>query len=110
MAKTKNKEHKGELYYLKSKNRELEKQVRQLQKELKHYTKKDHLYEDTRLELQEALSSHEDETNTDKSSSTHQDSILCERCNEGRIENIRELLDDKWYGNCNHCGYSKRVK
>lgn len=47
MAKTKNKEHKGELHYLKSKNRELEKQVRQLQKELKHYTKKDHLYEDT---------------------------------------------------------------
>lgn len=106
MSKTKNKDHSSETQFLKAKVRNLEKQVRQLLKQLKYHAKKDHLYEDIKDQIQEVIHAHDnEETFTEENIK-----INCDRCNEGHFEELKELMPNKWYSQCNHCGYSKRLK
>jgi late competence protein required for DNA uptake (superfamily II DNA/RNA helicase) len=102
MSKTRSK-NRDEITHFKGIIRKLEKQIRQLQKQLKYYTKKDHLYEDVRDQIQEVIAK-EDEIVAKK-----EEQVDCDKCNNGHMTNLLELLG-KWYGECNSCGYRKRIK
>lgn len=97
MAKTKRQNH-SETRHKDGRIKELEKQVRQLTRQLKYYQKREHI-----LELPE---------NTDIESEpviVTEIKELCTRCRTGYYENEIEIRGNI-YANCNSCGYPKRLK
>ena len=88
---------------MRKKVRDLNKYCRQLQKQLKHYTKKDHFHDGVRDEVEELMAAkeavHEKE----------EQRVPCLECNEGFYDDILDIMD-KLYGTCTSCGHRKRFK
>lgn len=99
MSKTKNKNHSENRYY-QGIIRELKKQVRQLQKQLKYYDKRQHILEDNELEIQELKDKKEEIPEIKKK-------IKCQDCNSGYYDEF--MLLNRLYGTCNSCGARKRL-
>lgn len=82
--------------HLRGEIRKLKKQVKSLTQQLKHYTKKDHLYEETQLEEPEAEVYQE-----------YQEP--CPECAKGKLDEL--VIAGRLLKRCNICTYrSKAVK
>ncbi len=99
MAKTKNKNH-NETKLLRERIRELEKQVRTLNKQLGYYKKHQHLFENTKIDEEVEEETMEQEIMTK--------GITCDHCGKGKYVEF-EILD-KVFGTCNTCGDRKKLK
>lgn len=79
LAKTKNKDH-SEVNFLRGKCRELEKRVRQLEKQLTKYHKMQHIFDDTHEQLVEFEKAMEELT------PTKQERVdPCDNCSDGEM-------------------------
>lgn len=80
--------------------RSLQKQVRQLQRQLKYYDKRHHLIEDNAAELQELKDKSDEIPEIERK-------IKCVSCDVGYYDEFHLL--DRLYGTCNHCDARKRL-
>lgn len=99
MGKIRNKNHDETRHY-KGIIRDLQKQVRQLQKQLKYYSKREHILEDNQEEIKEIIAKKEEQVQTPKR-------IKCSECNQGYYDELSLL--NKLYGTCDNCGHRKRL-
>lgn len=99
LGKIRNKNH-DEVRYYKGVIRDLQKQIRQLQRQLKYHDKRQHIVDENKEELIELLKQKEDVPEIKKK-------IACVNCVEGYYDEF--MLLDRLYGTCNHCGTRKRL-
>lgn len=97
MGKVRNKKH-DETQYYKGLIRDLEKQVRNLKRQLKYYTKREHILNEHLDDIKE-LTSKKEEPILKK--------LKCTECNKGTLDEFMVL--DRLYGTCNSCGHRKRL-
>lgn len=102
MGKVRNKSHDNELNYLRKLNKELEKENRELKRQLKYHEKRQHIVDENKEDLQEYL--HEKETKTKEK----KQKIVCPNCSKGELK-LFDMLD-KLYGECNVCDFRRRIK
>lgn len=97
------KKERSELEYYRSQIRELQKENKQLKKQLGHHEKRKHIYNDVISDYEEMLIQHVpvDEIKTNKK-------ITCEDCSKGNYDEF-EIMG-KVIGTCNNCGFRKRLK
>ena len=99
MGKVRNKNH-DEVRYFRGVIRDLQKQIRQLQRQLKYQDKWQHIVEENKEELIELLKAKEDVPEIKKK-------IACVSCVEGYYDEF--MLLDRLYGTCDNCGTRKRL-
>ncbi len=100
MGKTKNK-NRDEIEFYRGIIRDLEKQVRTLNKELQYYKKRNHIFDSTKQD--EEISRDSEDTIIKL-----QKKVPCDDCGKGHYEEF-EILD-KVYGTCNVCDHRKKLK
>lgn len=98
MSKTKNKNHNTESQYMKEKIRELEKENRQLRRELQYHKKNEHIFNDKE----------KDEVEPEEETVIETKRIKCTSCGKGTYDEF-EIMD-KVFGTCNVCGERKKLK
>lgn len=98
----KNKE-RSETEYYKSLIRELQKENKQLKRQLTHHEKRKHRHDEVINDYEELLTQYVpiEETSSKRKSK-------CSECGKGDLEEF-EILN-KVYGTCNSCGLRKRIK
>ncbi len=97
MGKTKNQNHSDNEYW-KGLIRNLEKQLRDVKKQLKYYTKRENQFENNKEELEALAILQANETEYKATLK------ICKECNKGSIDAF-EIMNNKWIFTCTCCGY-----
>lgn len=100
MSKTRRRTHSESESY-KGVIRELQKENRQLKKELRQYIKREDLYENNKDEIHEVI---EKQKKTEESSKR----IKCQSCGKGYLD-VVEIMN-RVFGTCVICGDRKKLK
>lgn len=93
---------RSEVEHLRGTIRELQAENKSLKRQLRHYEKRENLYDNNKEEIEEIL---ESQSESPIEASPKQ---KCEECARGVYEEF-EILD-KVYGTCTVCGARKRIR